>query len=299
MSLSKTINDIKSLKIQGATNVAIAAINALKKQATGKTKKQVLNNLKQAQKKLSASRPNEPYMRNALKYIIFSIKDLHDVNHMREVLKMTSDEFLTDIKRSKERIAKIGAKLIKNNMKVMTHCHSSTVMAIFKQAKKEKKKFEVYCTESRPLYQGRITARELIKAKIPTTMIVDSAVSTFLHSVDRVFVGCDVITKASDCINKIGTRNIALGAKRVNTPLFICTPLLKFDHETKYKETEGIEERDPKEIWNAPPKGLKIRNLAFDITPKELIKRYVTEKGVISPRGIPRIVSRKYPWIIR
>jgi len=63
--------------------------------------------------------------------------------------------------------------------------------------------------------------------------------------------------------------------------------------------TEGIEERDPREIWSSPPKGLKIRNLAFDITPKELIKRYVTERGVISPRGILSVVSRKYPWIIR
>lgn len=302
MNLRDTIRNIKNLKIQGATNVAISAIRAFKdvaKRSRARTSKNLLKELNKAMTMLFMARPTEPLMRNALRYIRFSVKLMKDVKMIRRTVNLSSRQFTKIIDQGLEDIGKIGAKRIRDGMTIMTHCHSSTVLSIFKTAKKQGKRFKVIFTESRPLYQGRLMAKDLLKLKIPATMIVDSAVSTFLHDSDMVLVGCDLITNLGDCINKIGTRNVSLGAKRVDIPLFVCTSLLKFDPETVFGELEDIEQRSPKEIWKNAPKRLNIKNPAFDVTPRGLVKGYITESGIVTPGSVYSSVRRKYPWVFQ
>ena len=298
----KTVRDIKSLKIQGATNVALSAVRAFEwkaKRIKCKDREKFLSKLKKYQKILVKTRPTEPLMRNILRYILYNLEASNATpKEMISLIKMYYDEFLYNAKKSKEKIAKIGARMIKKNSVVFTHCHSSTVMGILKEAWK-KKKFEVIHTESRPRYQGHITARELTKAGIPTTMIVDSAISTYIKEADMAIVGADVITAESSLINKIGTLYLALASKRVGIPFFSATVLTKFDPETVFGKIEEIEMRDPKEVWKNPPKKLRILNPAFDITPRELIHSYITEEGLITPESISEVVLNKYPWIFK
>jgi len=293
---------IKRLEVQGARNVAIAAIKALEVQARqteAKTKKEFLNELSEAKEILFASRETEPLMRNAVRWIISRVEKSQEKNvkKLAESISLISGEFLKDLEDSKEKIAKIGARRIRNNSVILTHCHSSTVNYVLEKAKKEGKSFEVICTETRPIFQGRITAKEMLRLGIKTTFIVDSATRFFMNRVDLVIVGADAITSEGNVINKIGTSMIALLAHEARTPFYIVTELLKFDPVTMYGDYEKIEERSSGEIWKNPPKNLIIRNPAFDVTRRDFIHGIICEEGIISPHSIIEVMHRRYPWI--
>lgn len=302
--LKKIVNDIKALKIQGATAVAKASINAIKYVALKSKAKSAdlfISEIEKAKNALYLTRPTEPLMRNCLRYILYTLKEsnIKDVKELKNLINVTADEFLFNLEKDKEKIAQIGSGKIENGMTVLTHCHSSTVTNIFKLAKEKGKEFSVICTETRPNYQGRITAKELIKYGIPTTMIVDSAVSSFIKKADAVFVGCDLITADISVINKIGTFYVSLAAKRVEIPFYCAAELAKFDPETMFGKIEEIEKRPGKEVWQNAPKGLKIENPIFDITPRENITAFITSEGIVPPSAIIDLINNKMPWIFR
>lgn len=302
--LNKAAADIKSLKIQGATNLAKSAVDALiktAKKSRTKTKEAFVKELKHAKDILYKTRPNEPLMRNALRYIVFVAINsaFSDVKMLKSLVERTGKEFIENSKKEKNEIAKIGANKISNGMVILTHCHSSTVVNIFREAKKQGKKFSVICTETRPLYQGHRTARELVAAKIPTTMVVDTAVSSLIKEVDLVIVGADVVTSDISLVNKVGTLYVALAAKRAGIQFYSAAELAKFDPETLFGKTEEIEQRPAKEVWDKPPKGLKIRNPAFDIVPSELVSAFITSEGIISPGSFMETVREKRGWIFK
>ncbi|MEM1756579.1 MAG: S-methyl-5-thioribose-1-phosphate isomerase, partial [Candidatus Bathyarchaeia archaeon] len=288
-------NKIKRLEIQGARNIAIAAIKAIESAAIktkAKNKDEILKELYEARDVLFKSRVTEPLMRNAVRRIIAQLEETHEdnVGVLREVISLTANQFLEDFDRSGRLIAEIGSKRIRDGMVVFTHCHSSTVTNILKKAREEGKTFEVICTETRPLFQGRITAKELVEAGIKTTLIVDSAARFFMNEVDMVIVGADAITSEGNIVNKIGTSAIALIAKEARTPFYVASELLKFDPETMYGDYEKIEERSPREVWDNPPEPLIIRNPAFDVTRRDFIHGIICEEGIISPHTIVEVV---------
>ena len=300
----KTVKDIKSLKIQGATNVASAAVEALKwkaKRISSKRKIDFLIKLEKYKHILVETRATEPLMRNILRYIIYMLRrsDYEKSKDLIPLINLTSEDFIFNLREAKKRIAEVGGNRIKNNSTVFTHCHSSTVLGILKKARELGKKFRVIHTETRPLYQGHITAKELTKAGIPATMVVDSAISTYIKKADMAIVGADVITAESSLINKVGTLYLALASKRVNIPFFSAAVLAKFDPETIFGKLESIEMRNPREVWKNPPKKLKILNPAFDITSRSLINAYITEGGLVTPESVPNVVHDRHPWILR
>jgi len=301
-SVHATAEKMKRLEIQGARNVAIAAIKSIETMATqtkAKTKAEFLKELSEAKETLFASRETEPLMRNALRWIIAQVEKSREkqVKKLASTASSASRQFLKNLENSKEEIAEIGARRIKNGSTIFTHCHSSTVTHLLKKAKQERKTFEVICTETRPLFQGRTTAKEMLQLGVKTTMIADSAAHFFMNQVDLVIVGADAITSEGNVINKIGTSMIALAAHEARTPFYAVSELLKFDPATTYGERERIEERNPNELWEDRPKGLVIRNPAFDITRRDFIHGIICEEGIISPHSTMEVVRRKYPWV--
>jgi ribose 1,5-bisphosphate isomerase len=293
---------IRRLEVQGARNVAIAAIKSINEGARElkvKRKKAFLKELADAKEVLFASRETEPLMRNAVRYLIHAVEfsEKSAVNELIDVVSQISRQFLENLEMSKERIAEIGSKRISHLSKVLTHCHSSTATNMLRRAKEEGKSFDVICTESRPVFQGRITAREMLEAGIKTTLIVDSAVRYFMNKVDLVVVGADALTSEGNVINKIGTSMVALAAKEARTPFYVVSELLKFDPMTIHGDYEKIEERNSSEVWADPPSGLIIRNPAFDVTRRDFIHGIICEEGIVSPHTIGSLLSRKYPWI--
>lgn len=303
-SLEGVAGRIRRLEIQGATNVAIAALKAVEdhfKKSDVKTRRDFLGELESARGVLFDTRPTEPLMRNAIRYLIYAVKDskLEDPEDLVGLVSETSMKFLDDLGKSKRLIGEIGSRRVLEGSTVLVHCHSSVVTRILAEAKKAGKEFQVFCTETRPLYQGRITARELTELGIESTMVVDSATRFFMNEVDLVLVGADAITSEGNVINKIGTSLVALAAREARTPFYVASMLLKFDPETVYGEYTVIEERDGREIWAESPEGLQIRNPAFDITRREFIHGVVCEAGVLSPEAVMQEVDERYPWVGR
>jgi len=297
-----TADRIRKLEVQGARNVAIAAIKALEalaEETRSKTRKEFMKELLDARAILFDSRATEPLMRNAVRWIISQVKNSgkEKVGALAEIMYSSSSQFLENLKASKECITEIGAKRIRDNSVVFTHCHSSTVTHLLGKAKKDGKSFEVVCTETRPVFQGRITTKELLALGVKTTFIVDSAARSFMRNADLVVVGADAITSEGNIINKIGTGTIALLAHEARKPFYVVAELLKFDPATACGDYEEIEERSPDEVWKGAPEKLVIRNPAFDVTRRDFIHGIICEEGVIPPHSVNEVIQRKYPWI--
>ena len=137
---------IRRLEVQGARNVAIAAIKAVKagaKQSTARSKGTFLKELIEAKTVLFASRETEPLMRNAIRHVVHMVETSEEesVKELVDVVSRVSSQFLESLERSKEKIADVGSKRVSNGSKVLTHCHSSTVTNILRRAKQEGKSF--------------------------------------------------------------------------------------------------------------------------------------------------------------
>jgi ribose 1,5-bisphosphate isomerase len=167
------------------------------------------------------------------------------------------------------------------------------------KAKAEGKNFSVICTETRPAFQGRITAREMVELGVETMFIVDSAARSYMGNVDLVVVGADAITSEGNVVNKIGTSSIAVLANEARKPFYVVSELLKFDPESLYGEYERIEQRSPAEVWKEAPQKLSVRNPAFDVTPSRYISGLICEEGVIAPQSVAEVMRRAYPWVFK
>ena len=260
--------DIKSIKIQGARNIAKAAFNAY-----------TLVPNKNSKQKLLSLRPTEPMLINILNNV-----DKLDLTEINNHLKLSQDKINQEV-----------FKLIKNNFVVFTHCHSSAVVNALIYAKKKGKKFEVYNTETRPLYQGRKTAKELKTAGIKVTNFIDSALNIALtksqetRDVDIVFLGADAILK-NGVINKIGSGLIGKLAKLEKIPAYVLANSWKF-----YPKNIKIEERNFKEVWENAPKNIKIKNPAFGLIKKKYIKGIISEFGNLSyNKFLKQVKKRKF-----
>lgn len=249
-----TLAKIRNIEIQGATNVAFAGIKLYSE-----------NPSDQLYKKIIATRPTEPLLQNSLKLLKKSPNPKRD---SKKIIKYIQD--------SKKKIAKYGSKLIKNDMNIFSHCHSSHVLEILKYAKRvEKKHFVVYTLEVEPLYQGRTTAEELAKYGIKVIIFPDLALEQAISKCDLFFFGSDAYTKKG-VANKIGTSLICHRAKELNIPRYSCGISLKFTNKLK------IEYRSGKEVWDERQKNVDVINPAFDFTKKDLLSGVVSEFGVLS-----------------
>lgn len=308
-NIRKVADDIKTITIQWATNIAKAGIDILGKEIKRqkfKDLKEFDTFLKQAVVLLKTARETEPMLFNGIKDCLFEYKELlkkkTDFKSIQEKLYKVCKAYTQDIETEEALRPLIGAKLIKKRMNIMTHCHSGSVVKILVHAhNKEKKNIYVYNTETRPLYQGRKTSLDLLKAKVPNTMIVDGAAPFFVDNlyasdvdIDMVIIGSDSISLQGDVFNKIGSFAIAMAARHSKIPVYIAGSLLKVDTE----DTIKIEQRSGKELRPDAPKGIEIVNYAFDIVPAKFITGIITEYGVIKPKDIKKAVKKYYPWMM-
>ncbi len=292
--LRRTMDDIKTLKIQGATNVAIYGVKAFAKHAETVPVKDddLLAHLEPLVEEISFVRVTEPALRNGLRYVMTGIR-----REGKEVASELGQAYVKLIDDAKKRIFKIGAERIRDGSRVFTHCHSSISVGIFLEAAKQGKDFDVINTETRPLFQGRKTARILAKQNIRVTHVVDSAMRWAMNSFNphMIFLGADAITVEGVALNKIGSRLCALASEEEHIPLYICTSLLKYDQATSIGRLSEIEMRSPLEIWDEEcPEGVKVLNPAFETIDRRNISAYITEAGLIPPQSVHQTFRRIY-----
>lgn len=312
-NIQRVADDIKSIKIQWATNIAKAALEIMiqeLKTKRFKTVKEFHSFVKDGSKLLMQARSTEPMLFNGMKCAIAQLKswkveklkvELTDIKKLQTKVIKALKMYLLDIQWEEKIRPKIGAKIIKSGFQIMTHCHSGSVVKVLTTARDQGKKIHVYNTETRPLYQGRKTSADLIKAGVPDTMITDGSAPFFTDNLYESDVNIDVVIIGSDCIkingdvyNKIGSFAIAMSAWHSWIPVYIVWSLTKVDTEWKVK----IETRPSKELRPDAPKWLEIINYAFDMIPAKFITGIITEYGIIPPKDIRKYVKTYYPWMM-
>jgi len=270
-SLEEFTKRVKSLEIQGAKEIAVESLkflrNLVKEKGFGKE-------FERAAKKIEETRPTAVVLHNCLEIL------------KKDRKAETITKLLRQLNESAKKISIRGGHLIKNNYKIMTHCHSGEALSVIKYAWEQGKKVTVYSTETEPKHQGIKTAKELAEKGIHVILIIDSAIEFFIKDVDAVIVGCDAFRKEG-VVNKIGTYPMAVVAREHKKPFYVVGNTLKLDRRKKLV----IEERSPHEVYHEHMKTLDIRNPAFDVTPWKFIKRVVTEKGVFTPSNILRMLK--------
>ena len=295
----KIVEGIKTFKIQSAQNITKHAIIAIKDYSSdidAITKTKFLDHLKWAKQQLFGTRPTEPSMRNALNFILHDL-DGKTLSDLKKNLDRRIKQALEHIENVDSVVSEIGARKIKKNMIIFTHCHSSNVMSVLKKAKKQKKKFEIYNTETRPKFQGRITALELNEANIPVTHFVDLAAKNAIKKADIVLIGCDAIDSEGNCYNKIGSGMFAEIANKYDIPLYVITDSWKFDPKTVFGFDEEIEERSRKEVWPKAPSQIKIKNPQFEKIKPSLISGIISEIGIFKPTTFVQEIRSKYKFV--
>ena len=284
---AKTVDDIafaiKDMVVRGAPAIGAAAVYGM---AIGCKKSE------ETAKKLRKTRPTAYDLFYAIDYM------LEKINQGDDALSAAED-YVEDIIDRCMRIGEHGDKLIKNGMKILTHCNAGalatvdygTALAPFRIAHKKGKDFFVFADETRPRLQGLLTSWELRQEGIKHAVIADNAAGYFMRNkeIDMVIVGADRITANGDFANKIGTYEKAVVAKDNKIPFYVAAPVSTFDKSIPNGNKITIEERNDEEVTvikgnQVMPKGTKVRNPAFDVTPKEYVTGYITEEGIIKIR---------------
>lgn len=307
--LIKLAEDIREMRIRGAAEIGRAAANGLALAASKiitNNPEEFMRELNKAYALLLSTRPTAVSLPNALMYVMHRVKKLYrrgaSVDSLREETIKAVEEFKKTSLEAIKRISEIGARRIRNGDVIMTHCNSSVAISILKEAKRQGKEFGVIATETRPRFQGRLTAKALIEAGIPVTLIIDSAARYFMPKVDKVIIGADAVTANGAVVNKIGTSLIALAAKEARVRVFVGAETYKFSPSTVLGELVEIEERPPEEVVPEEEmqelRGVKIANPAFDITPPEYIDIIITEKGIIPPQAAILILMEEFGWTV-
>ncbi len=195
-------------------------------------------------------------------------------------------------------IGKWGATLIPEGATVLTHCNAGglatagygTALGVIRAAHEAGKKIQVFADETRPWLQGaRLTAWELMKAGIPTTLISDNMAGFFMSrgEITCCVVGADRIAANGDTANKIGTYSVAVLAKENNIPFYVAAPVSTLDLTLADGSQIPIEERPSHEVTHIKgiaigPEGVRVRNPSFDVTPARYITAIITENGIVT-----------------
>jgi len=156
---------------------------------------------------------------------------------------------------------------------VITLSRSGTVLGVLKLWSKKNKNIKVVVSESRPNYEGRLTARELANAGINVELITDAMMGIYVPEVDSAIVGADVILKNGNTVNKSGSRFLALLCKEYKRPFFVVTTKSKFSTLNKFKPGK----ENPKEVYERKLKKLTVSNIYFEEVEKKLITKIFTD----------------------
>ena len=190
-----------------------------------------------------------------------------------------------------------GADLLPMEGTVLTHCNAGalatcgygTALGVIRAAVERGHHIDVLADETRPYLQGaRLTAWELMKDSIPTTVLCDNMAGHLMSKgrIQAVIVGADRIAANGDTANKIGTYSVSILAKEHGIPFYVAAPWATLDLATAHGDLIPIEQRDAREVTHSngrqmTPHGVKIENPAFDVTPAKYITAIITERGIL------------------
>ncbi|SFR43659.1 ribose 1,5-bisphosphate isomerase [Halogeometricum rufum] len=305
----QTADAIGRMEIRGAATIADAAARALRDQAeasAAETPDALRAELRAAARVLHDTRPTAVSLPNALRYVLLNA-DGTTAEDVRAAVATSVAEFRDRLENAQSDLGRVGANRLRDGDTVMTHCHSTDVLACVEAAVEQGKELSAIVKETRPRMQGHITARELDEMGVDVTLIVDSAARRYLNDVNHVLVGADSIAADGSVINKIGTSGLAVNARDRGTPIVCAAQTIKLHPDTLTGHTVDIEMRDESEVIDdetaADIGDPTVLNPAFDVTPPRYVDAIVTERGQYPPESIVTLMRELFgeatvePWV--
>ena len=316
-TVQQTARAITNMTVRGAGAIGATAAFGLAQAAcafTGKTEPAFARPLLRAYDTLAASRPTAVDLVNAMNEVRAAMTGDHTIAQQQRLALQAARQFADDDVAHCQAIGRHGVKLIKNGMRVLTHCNAGwlafvdvgSATAPLYAAQAKGKSFHVFCDETRPRSQGAaLTAWELAQQGVSHEVIADNAAGHLMQrgEIDLVIVGSDrTLGRTGEVTNKIGTYTKAVLAARHRIPFYVAIPLSTIDWNLKSGLEIPIEEREDEEVlsaWGVDVRGRfrqvrvanpasAARNPAFDVTPPELITGIITPKGIFGPKELWR-----------
>jgi methylthioribose-1-phosphate isomerase len=297
---------IKTMVIRGAPAIGVAAAMGIalgmrRSSATGT--KQFTTEFQKLCDQMAATRPTAVNLFWAIERLKRTFAEAAQggcsVDEIKQRLEAAARSIHDDDVQSCRDMGTHGAALVPADARILTHCNAGalatagygTALGVIRAAAEQGKKIAVLADETRPFLQGaRLTAWELLKDGIDTTVITDSMAGSMMRlgDVDLVVVGADRIAANGDVANKIGTYGVAVLAKEHGIPFYVAAPLSTIDLATPDGSRIPIEERHEREVTHVgaarlTPEGAHIRNPAFDVTPAKYVTAIITERGIARP----------------
>ena len=242
-------------------------------------------------------------------------RTIAEIRQAQQVMIEESQRMHAEDIAANQAMGRHGATLMPSTGGVLTHCNAGalatagygTALGVIRAAIEAGKKIHVYADETRPFLQGsRLTAWELMKDGIPTTVISDNMAGVMMQQgkIGAIVVGADRIAANGDVANKIGTYTVAILAKEHGIPFYVAAPISTVDLATPDGSKIPIEQRNAREVTHIggrqmTPDGVEIENPAFDVTPAKYIAAIITERGIarapykesLSELATPRLPS--------
>ncbi len=291
---------IRSMVVRGAPAIGIAAAMGIALAAV-KSKAHTIDDFKaemmQVCEIFASTRPTAVNLFWAINRMKQIIENTEDIEKCKIDLISTAKNIQEEDVTINKKIGENGHNFIQDGYTVMTYCNAGalatggygTALGVIRSAVEHGKKIKVYACETRPYLQGaRITAWELFRDGIDTTLICDNMAGHFMKKgeIQCVIVGADRIALNGDTANKIGTYTMSILAKAHNIPFYVAAPISTLDPDTPDGSSIVIEERNIDEVAfiqgvQIAPEGIFIKNPAFDVTPADNITAIITERGVI------------------
>jgi methylthioribose-1-phosphate isomerase len=308
---------IKTMVIRGAPAIGVAAAMGIalgmrKSKASGT--KQFVTEFQKTCDLMAATRPTAVNLFWAIDRMKRAFADAaqagDSVSEIKQRLEAEAHRIHDEDVASCRSMGAHGAALVPDSARILTHCNAGalatagygTALGVIRAAVEQGKAVSVLADETRPFLQGaRLTAWELVKDGIDTTVITDNMAGTMMRQghVDLVVVGADRIAANGDVANKVGTYAVAVLAKVHQIPFYVAAPVSTVDLNTPDGGRIPIEERNEREVTHVgsarlTPGGVRIRNPAFDVTPAEYVTAIVTERGIARPpydESLARLLS--------
>lgn len=305
-----TVNEvakaIKTMVIRGAPAIGVCAamgvaLGAARSKATGT--RQFTAEFQKICDQLAATRPTAVNLFWAIERMKQAFaggaQAGESVEQLKVRLRAAADRIHDDDVENCRAIGRHGAGVVPTEATILTHCNAGalatagygTALGVIRGAVEAGKHVRVLADETRPFLQGaRLTAWELVKDGIETTVITDNMAGALMRAgeVDMVVVGADRIAANGDTANKIGTYTVAVLAREHGIPFYVAAPWSTIDLQTADGSAIPIEERNAREVTHVGPSrltpdGAKVRNPSFDVTPARFVTGIITERGIFSP----------------
>uniref|UniRef100_A0A1B6MC87 Uncharacterized protein n=1 Tax=Graphocephala atropunctata TaxID=36148 RepID=A0A1B6MC87_9HEMI len=217
---------------------------------------------------------------------------LQSFSECKDIMLLRGQVFLKKLLEARDKVAKLAADYIIEGMKILCHSKSRVVLQTMKEAKKANRNFQVYVTKSYPDCSGEEMCRELNKAGIPCTVILDSAMGYVMEKVDMVMVGAEGVVESGGIINKIGSFTMAMCASELKKPFYVLTESFKFAR--LYPLNQNDLPNKFKYVASKLNQDLSKEHPLVDYTPPAYIHLLITDLGILTPSAVSDELIKLY-----